>query len=103
MFNHFFKRTLQDDADEDDSDSIERVLWHQPKGAAEAAIRNNKSALPSVLSTMSDSELEWDNVEFYVKWKGQSYLHCQWKSFSDLQNVSLKPSCCQLFLQTTCR
>ncbi|XP_020273796.1 protein CHROMATIN REMODELING 5-like isoform X3 [Asparagus officinalis] len=82
------QKLLQDDADEEDADSIERVLWHQPKGMAEDAIRNNRSAQPSVLSTMSDSEPEWDKVEFYIKWKGQSYLHCQWKPFSDLQNVT---------------
>lgn len=27
-------------------------------------------------------------MEFLIKWKGQSHLHCQWKSFSELQNVS---------------
>jgi chromodomain-helicase-DNA-binding protein 1 len=26
-------------------------------------------------------------MEFLIKWKGQSHLHCQWKSFSELQNV----------------
>lgn len=27
-------------------------------------------------------------MEFLIKWKGQSHLHCQWKPFSELQNVS---------------
>ncbi|KAL9143209.1 hypothetical protein ABFS82_14G221200 [Erythranthe guttata] len=27
-------------------------------------------------------------MEFLIKWKGQSHLHCQWKSFSELQNLS---------------
>ncbi|KAJ6838441.1 protein CHROMATIN REMODELING 5-like isoform X1 [Iris pallida] len=82
------QKVPQDDGEEEDGDSIERVLWHQPKGMAEDALKNNKSADPMVFSTMSDSEAEWDDVEFYIKWKGQSYLHCQWKSFSDLQNLT---------------
>ncbi|XP_010907831.1 protein CHROMATIN REMODELING 5 isoform X1 [Elaeis guineensis] len=78
----------KEDAEEDDGDSIEKVLWHQPKGRAEEAMRNNQSTLPLVLSTMSDSKPDWDEVEFYIKWKGQSYLHCQWKPVSDLQNLT---------------
>ncbi|ONK67510.1 uncharacterized protein A4U43_C05F790 [Asparagus officinalis] len=82
------QKLVQDDADENDIDTIERVLWYQPEGMAEDAIKNNKSAQPSVLSTIPGPEPEWDNVEFYIKWKGQSYLHCQWKSLSDLQNLT---------------
>ncbi|URE26391.1 DUF4208 domain containing protein [Musa troglodytarum] len=78
----------KEDAEEDDGDSIEKVLWHQPKGMAEDAMRNNRSTQPVVFSSISDSEPVWDEVEFYVKWKGQSYLHCEWKSFADLQNLS---------------
>lgn len=63
------------------------MLWHQPKGTAEDAMRDNRSTQPVVFSSISDSEPVWDDVEFYVKWKGQSYLHCEWKSFADLQNV----------------
>ncbi|EHA8587062.1 hypothetical protein COCNU_scaffold001363G000010 [Cocos nucifera] len=82
------QKVFQEDAEEDDGDSIEKVLWHQPKGRAEEAMRNNQSTLPVVLSTMSDSKPDWDEVEFYIKWKGQSYLHCQWKPVSDLQNLT---------------
>ncbi|XP_038972966.1 protein CHROMATIN REMODELING 5 isoform X1 [Phoenix dactylifera] len=82
------QKVLQEDAEEDDGDSIEKVLWHQPKGRAEEAMRNNQLTLPVVLSTMSDSEPDWDEVEFYIKWKGHSYLHCQWKLISDLQNLT---------------
>ncbi|CAD5165770.1 unnamed protein product [Musa acuminata subsp. malaccensis] len=78
----------KEDAEEDDGDSIEKVLWHQPKGTAEDAMRDNRSTQPVVFSSISDSEPVWDDVEFYVKWKGQSYLHCEWKSFADLQNLS---------------
>lgn len=56
---------------------------------AEVALRNNKSTQPTVSSSWLDSEADWNVVEFFIKWKGQSYLHCQWKSFSDLQNVRL--------------
>ncbi|URE26390.1 DUF4208 domain containing protein [Musa troglodytarum] len=79
----------KEDAEEDDGDSIEKVLWHQPKGMAEDAMRNNRSTQPVVFSSISDSEPVWDEVEFYVKWKGQSYLHCEWKSFADLQNIEV--------------
>lgn len=78
----------KEDVEEEDGDSIEKVLWHQPKGMAEDATRSNRSIQPTVLSSMIDSETDWDDMEFYIKWKGQSYLHCLWKSFSDLQNLS---------------
>ncbi|XP_042385172.1 protein CHROMATIN REMODELING 5-like [Zingiber officinale] len=81
-------KTQKEDLEEEDADTIEKVLWHQPKGTVEDAIRNNRSTLPVVASTSSDMETDWDAVEFYIKWKGQSYLHCEWKSFADLQNLS---------------
>lgn len=73
--------------EEEDGDSIERVLWHQPRGMAEEALANNKSVEPVLLSHLYDSEPDWNDMEFYIKWKGQSHLHCQWKSFFELQNV----------------
>ncbi|XP_077251792.1 protein CHROMATIN REMODELING 5-like isoform X2 [Tasmannia lanceolata] len=82
------KKSQKDDAEEDDSDSIEKVLWHQPKGMTEEALRKNKSTQPIVSSPFLDSEPDWNEIEFFIKWKGQSYLHCQWKSFSELQNLS---------------
>ncbi|XP_072983025.1 protein CHROMATIN REMODELING 5 isoform X2 [Typha latifolia] len=81
-------KSQKDDVEEDDSDTIERVLWHQAKGMSEEAIRRNQSTQPSVVSTLYDSDPEWNEVEFYIKWKGQSYLHCQWKSFSVLQTLT---------------
>ncbi|KAI3840501.1 hypothetical protein MKX03_000788 [Papaver bracteatum] len=78
----------KEDIEEEDSDYIERVLWHQPKGMAEDALNSNMSTQPSVLSHLLDSEPDWNETEFFIKWKGQSYLHCQWKSFSELQNLS---------------
>ncbi|XP_074582487.1 protein CHROMATIN REMODELING 5 [Curcuma longa] len=81
-------KTQKEDLEEEDGDTIEKVLWHQPKGTVEDAIRNNRSTQPVVASTSSDMETDWDAVEFYIKWKGQSYLHCEWKSFADLQNLS---------------
>ncbi|WRX32708.1 SNF2 [Theobroma cacao] len=82
------KKTLKDEAEEEDGDSIEKVLWHQPKGMAEDAIRNNRSTEPVLLSHLFDSEPDWNEMEFLIKWKGQSHLHCQWKSFFELQNLS---------------
>lgn len=41
------------------------------------------------MSRIFDSEPDWNNVEFLIKWKGQSHLHCHWKSFIELQNVRL--------------
>ncbi|CAM8886705.1 unnamed protein product [Rhodiola kirilowii] len=82
------KTKLQkEEVDEDDGDSIERVLWHQPRGMAEEALRNNRPADPVLLSHLFDSEPDWNGIDFLIKWKGQSHLHCQWKSFSDLQNL----------------
>lgn len=80
---------MKDEVEEEDGDAIEKVLWHQPKGMAEEAFRNNRSVEPTLLSYFFDSEPDWNEVEFLIKWKGQSHLHCQWKSFSELQNVRL--------------
>uniref|UniRef100_A0A2P2MEX3 Protein CHROMATIN REMODELING 5 n=1 Tax=Rhizophora mucronata TaxID=61149 RepID=A0A2P2MEX3_RHIMU len=82
------KKSQKDEPEEEDGDSIERVIWHQPKGMAEEAVRNNRSTDPVLLSQWFDSEPDWNEMEFLIKWKGQSHLHCQWKSLSELQNLS---------------
>nr|QEZ88180.1 chromatin remodeling 5 [Populus tomentosa] len=82
------KNAQKDEVEEEDGDSIERVLWHQPRGTAEDAMRNNRSTEPVLLSYLFDSVPDWKEMEFLIKWKGQSHMHCQWKSFSDLQNLS---------------
>ncbi|XP_057789964.1 protein CHROMATIN REMODELING 5 isoform X2 [Salvia miltiorrhiza] len=82
------KKKNQKEDEEEDGDAIEKVLWHQRRGTAEEALRNNKSTDPVLLSYLFDSELDWSEMEFLIKWKGQSHLHCQWKSFSELQNLS---------------
>jgi chromodomain-helicase-DNA-binding protein 1 len=79
---------MKEEPEEEDGETIEKVLWHQPKGVAEEAIRNHQSAQPTVVSLTSNFDQQWDELEFYIKWKGQSYLHCQWKTLSELQNVS---------------
>lgn len=56
---------------------------------AEEALMNNQSAEPVLLSLLFDSQPDWNELEFLIKWKGQSHLHCQWKSFAELQNVGL--------------
>lgn len=53
----------------------------------EDAPTNNKSAVPVLVSQLFDTEPDWNEMEFLIKWKGQSHLHCQWKTLSDLQNV----------------
>lgn len=78
----------KEEIEEEDGDAIEKVLWHQPRGTAEEASTNNKSTEPVLLSYLFDSDPDWNDMEFLIKWKGQSHLHCQWKSFSELQNVS---------------
>ncbi|KAL0390776.1 UNVERIFIED_CONTAM: protein CHROMATIN REMODELING 5 [Sesamum calycinum] len=82
------KNQKKEEAEEEDGDAIEKVLWHQPKGMAEEALRNNKSTEPVLMSYLFDSEPDWNEMEFLIKWKGQSHLHCQWKPFSELQNLS---------------
>lgn len=82
------KKSLKEDIDEEDADTIERVLFHQPKGMAEEAIRANKSTHPVLLSHLFDTELDWNEMEFLIKWKGQSHLHCMWKPLAELQNLS---------------
>ncbi|RAL38980.1 hypothetical protein DM860_014806 [Cuscuta australis] len=82
------KKCQKEEIEEEDSDSIEKVLWHQPKGMAEEARMNNKSTHPMLLSHLFDSEPDWNEMEFLIKWKGQSHLHCQWKPFYELQNLS---------------
>ncbi|XP_044477866.1 protein CHROMATIN REMODELING 5-like isoform X2 [Mangifera indica] len=82
------KKPQKDETEEEDGDTIEKVLWHQPKGMAEDALKNNRSTEPVLLSHLFDSEPDWNEVEFLIKWKGQSHLHCQWKSIVELQNLS---------------
>ncbi|KAL3620342.1 Protein CHROMATIN REMODELING 5 [Castilleja foliolosa] len=82
------KRNQKEEIEEEDGDAIEKVLWHQPRGTAEESLKNNKSTEPLLFSYLFDSEPDWNEVEFLIKWKGQSHLHCQWKSFSELQNLS---------------
>ncbi|ONM60425.1 Protein CHROMATIN REMODELING 5 [Zea mays] len=82
------KQQKKEELEEEDGETIEKVLWHQPKGVAEEAIKNHQSAQPTVVSLTSDFDQQWDELEFYIKWKGQSYLHCQWKTLSELQSVS---------------
>jgi chromodomain-helicase-DNA-binding protein 1 len=78
---------LKEDQDEEDGETIERVIWYQPKGVAEDALRNDRSTQPTVMSMPLDFDQQWDDVEFYIKWKGQSYLHCQWKTLAKLRSV----------------
>ncbi|ONM60414.1 Protein CHROMATIN REMODELING 5 [Zea mays] len=82
------QKLMKEELEEEDGETIEKVLWHQPKGVAEEAIKNHQSAQPTVVSLTSDFDQQWDELEFYIKWKGQSYLHCQWKTLSELQSVS---------------
>ncbi|CAN6200132.1 unnamed protein product [Urochloa humidicola] len=82
------QKLMKEEPEEEDGETIERVLWHQPNGVAEEAMRNDQSAQPSAVSLPSDFNQQWDELEFYIKWKGQSYLHCQWKTLSELQSVS---------------
>ncbi|XP_021751483.1 protein CHROMATIN REMODELING 5-like [Chenopodium quinoa] len=82
------KKSQKEDNDEEDADAIERVLFHQPKGMAEEAMRANKSTQPVLLGHSYDTELDWNEMEFLIKWKGQSHLHCLWKPLAELQNLS---------------
>lgn len=82
------KKSQKEEMEEEDGDSIEKVLWHQPKGTAEEALQSNRSTEPVLWSHLFDSVPDWNDMEFLIKWKGQSHLHCQWKSFSELQNLS---------------
>lgn len=79
-----------EEAEEDDADAIERVLWHRHRGMAESGSAENRQPELVVLGTPSDGELDWNEMEFLIKWKGQSYMHCQWQSLSELQHVSCK-------------
>ncbi|KAJ7558758.1 hypothetical protein O6H91_04G054500 [Diphasiastrum complanatum] len=77
-----------DEVDEEDGDTIERVLWHQPRGIAEAELEEGRQAEPFILDTDPHKEIDWDEQEFYIKFKGQSYLHCEWHLLSDLSQLS---------------
>ncbi|GAV70300.1 SNF2_N domain-containing protein/Helicase_C domain-containing protein/Chromo domain-containing protein/DUF4208 domain-containing protein [Cephalotus follicularis] len=81
------KKFQKDEIEEEDGDSIEKVLWHQFKGTAEEALRNNRSTEPVLSSHLFNTEPNWNDMEFLIKWKGQSHLHCQWKSFFELQSL----------------
>lgn len=84
----FFLKGILEDPEEDDGDSIEKVLWHQAINLPENIEGSNIASQPVDLNTNFDPESDWNNIEFYIKWKGHSYLHCQWKPYTELQNVS---------------
>lgn len=41
-----------------------------------------------VLKMTLDGELDWSEMEFLIKWKGPSYIQCQWQSLSELQHLN---------------
>ncbi|KAF8112794.1 hypothetical protein N665_0061s0003 [Sinapis alba] len=82
------RKKQKDDIEEEDCDAIEKVLWHQPKVMGEDSHLNKKLTVPVLVNQLFDTEPDWNEMEFFIKWKGQSHLHCQWKSLSDLQNLS---------------
>ncbi|CAH8375085.1 unnamed protein product [Eruca vesicaria subsp. sativa] len=82
------RKTQKDDIEVEDCDAIEKVLWHQPKGMSGDAHTNKKITVPVLVSQLFDTQPDWNDMEFLIKWKGQSHLHCQWKSLCDLQNLS---------------
>ncbi|KAL2653867.1 hypothetical protein R1flu_021995 [Riccia fluitans] len=77
-----------EDGEEEDGDAIEKVLWHQPIGIAEAEADEGRKAEPCVLDTDPNEIIDWEKQELYIKWKGQSYLHCQWQYLSELAQLS---------------
>ena len=79
-----------EEAEEDDADAIERVLWHQHRGMDQSRPAEKEQPELVVLNMPMDGELDWSEMEFLIKWKGQSYMHCQWQSLSELQHVSCK-------------
>ncbi|KAL8140178.1 hypothetical protein V2J09_006199 [Rumex salicifolius] len=81
-------KNQKEEIEEEDGDAIEKVLWHQPKGTADEALLNNKPTDPVLMNHLFDSEHDWNDMEFLIKWKGQSHLHCQWKPLFELQNLS---------------
>lgn len=77
-----------EEAEEDDADAIERVLWHQHRGMDQSRLAEKEQPELVVLNMPMDGELDWSEMEFLIKWKGQSYMHCQWQSLSELQHLS---------------
>lgn len=51
-------------------------------------MKANKSTQPVLLSHFFDTEPDWNEMEFLIKWKGRSHLHCLWRPLDELQNVS---------------
>lgn len=85
-----------DEGDEEDGDVIERILWHQHKGVAASELASGGTGEPCIQHTDPHVLISWEDQEFYVKWKGQSYIHCQWQLLADLCQV------CPLF-EILCR
>ena len=79
---NFIKILQLDDVEEEDGDAIERVLWHRLKRTSMEEMDEDKQP-----DADHFSDLSWEDQEFYIKWKGQSYLHCQWQTLSELSQV----------------
>ncbi|CAI5467351.1 unnamed protein product [Closterium sp. Yama58-4] len=72
---------------EAEGDVVERVLWHQPLGRSEEMRAEGKPTGPCVLEYDVSEAIDWEQQELYVKWKGRSFLHCDWLPISTLSTL----------------
>ncbi|CAI5528992.1 unnamed protein product [Closterium sp. Naga37s-1] len=72
---------------EAEGDVVERVLWHQPLGRSEEMRAAGEPMGPCVLEYDVSEAIDWEQQELYVKWKGRSFLHCDWLPISTLSTL----------------
>lgn len=73
--------------EEDDGEAIESVWSHQSVGTAQRRQAANENTAPKVDAGARARKVDWEGAEFYVKWKGRSYIHNTWEALATLEGL----------------
>eukprot|EP00850_Spirogloea_muscicola_P013538 SM000092S24506 [mRNA] locus=s92:280974:290959:- [translate_table: standard] len=72
--------------EDEDVDQIEKVLWHQVLGTGAQLQGGHMNRIQQ--DSNLKAKIKWEEQEFFIKWKGQSYLHCSWEPLAVLLKMS---------------
>ncbi|CAI5468403.1 unnamed protein product [Closterium sp. Yama58-4] len=80
------KSYFEDDEDSDDlAPPAKKKL--KPLGRSEEMRAAGQPTGPCVLEYDVSEAIDWEQQELYVKWKGRSFLHCDWLPISTLSTL----------------
>ncbi|XP_043934314.1 chromodomain-helicase-DNA-binding protein 2 isoform X2 [Protopterus annectens] len=78
--------------DQEESETIERVIESRigKKGATGASTTVYTSEVDGITENNFDREKDEGEVQYLIKWKGWSYIHCTWESEESLHHQKVK-------------